>query len=212
MRRTGRTTRSGTSPGIPAARSWDRLMPVAPRVGSPHRAHRSPVARVRARGPKALGGAEAARAPLVARAAAAHRRPVVPAGRPARPARVRRSVGGGIRVLGRHRVRVARRQRAVVAGASLASVIRVGATAGSGARSPRRAAPAGPTTWAPTPHAVPWVVVQATRGRNHRRAPSRWPEGGRCATPTSGRPTVAAEPGTARVRCNPWVTPSMPRR
>ena len=45
-------TRSGTSPGILAERSWDRPTPETPRADRPRPAHRSPVARVRAPAPE----------------------------------------------------------------------------------------------------------------------------------------------------------------
>jgi hypothetical protein len=53
------------------------------------------------------------------------------------------------------------------------------------------------------------------RGRVDRRwrANNRWWAGARCAIPTSGPPTGAAEPGTGPgYGAGPWVTPSTSRR
>ena len=128
------TTRSGTSPGIPAGRSWGRPTPAARRAGHPRRAHRSPAARMRVPGPRVPGGAEVvpvapvlrvAPVPRVARVARAGRvgrvarRPAVPHGRRARRAMANQSAGDGTRAPGRHRAQVGPRQPvSVVAGVS----------------------------------------------------------------------------------------------
>jgi hypothetical protein len=212
-------THSGTSHAILAVPSWDHPRPVALRGDRPCRADRSRAARARTRNPKRHGGVEVVLAAPAARVAQAamgaavpRRRPAVVVGHRARRERVNRTVAGGTRATGRHRPRAGRRERAVGAGASPASEIRVVAMPGSGAGSPEGPVTAGPTTWGPTRPAASWVVPPAV-GHKRRRAPSRWPEGGRCATPTSGRPTVAAEPAiTRRYGADPWVTRSMSRR
>jgi hypothetical protein len=189
-------TRSGTSPGILAAHSWDRPRPAARRVGRPRRAHRSPVARVRAQDPKAPGGAEVVQARVARVAALAPRRLAVPVGRPVRLPRESRSGGGVTREPSRHKAGLGRRRPGAFA-ANRVSPIRAMATPGSAAGKPKGAAPVHPTPWVPSLRGAPWVVLPAA-GHNRRGVPSRSPGGGRCATPTSGRPTVAAEPKTAR--------------
>jgi hypothetical protein len=204
--------RSGTSPGITAGRSWGRPMSAARRPGRQRRAPRSPVARVRAPGPRVPEGAEVVRAvpavptvralpavrPLPAvRLAEGDHRPAVPPGQPDRRARVIRNAGDGTRAPGSHPPPVGRRQPETAAGAS-----------------PAGAVPAGPTTWGPAALAGSWATLRAA-ACSRRRDLSHWPDD-RCGTPTSGRPARAAEPdiapGPRGYGADPWVTPSMSRR
>jgi hypothetical protein len=205
------TTPSGTSPGIPAGRSWGRPTPAGRRARHRRRAHRSPVARMRAPGPRAArGGAELApvargvradrvappgRLALPGRVAEGAHRPAAPHGRRVHRAKGNRNAGDGTRAPGRHRAQVGRRQSAsAVAAASRA-----------------RAAPAGSTTAGPVGPAGSWAMLRAA-AYSRRRVLSPLPDD-RCGTPTSGRRTSAAEPRiVAEIRCSPWVTPSISRR
>jgi hypothetical protein len=196
------TTLSGTSPGIPAGRSWGRPMPVGRRARHPRRAHRAPADRMRAPGPRLPGGAEVARGVPAGRAARADRvaqeahRPAAQHGRQARRARGNRNAGAGTRAPGRPRARVRRRQPvSAVAGPSLA-----------------RAAAAGSTTSGPVAPAGSWAMLRVAAACSRRRVRSRLPDD-RCATPTSGRPARAAESRIPRgYGACPWVTPSTSRR
>jgi hypothetical protein len=185
------TTLSGTSPGIPAGRSWGVPTPAGRQARHPHRAHRSPVDRMRAPDPRPPGGAEVApgaRVARVARAAQEAPRPPAPHGRQeARRARGNRNAGAGTRAPGRHKARVRRRQP-------------VSAVVG-----PRRAraAAAGSTTSGPVAPAGWWAMRRVAAACSRRRVRSRLPDD-RCATPTSGRPARAAESRIpAGVRCWP---------
>jgi hypothetical protein len=210
------TTPSGTSRGIPAGRSWGRPTSAGRRARHQRRAHRSPVARMRASGPRARGGAELApvargvradrvalpgrvalrdRVALPGRVAEGAHRPAARHGRRVRRAKGNRNAGDGTRAPGRHRAQVGRRLPAsAVAAASLA-----------------RAAPARSTTWGPVAPAGSWAMLRAAA--YSRRGVLSPLLDDRCGTPTSGRPTGAAEPTiVAEIRCSPWVTPSMSRR
>jgi hypothetical protein len=203
------TTPSGTSPGIPAGRSWGRPTPAGCPPRRPGRAHRSPVARIRAPGAGAPGDAlvpglpadrvaQPGRVAQSSRVEDGARRPAVPRGR-ARPGRETRNPGDETPAPGRHRAQVGPRRPAnAVAVASPAS--------------PAQAAPPGSTTSGPLAPTGSSAKPRGAAARSHRRVLSRLPDD-RCGTPTSGRPTGAAESRIAAgVRCSPWVTPSMSRR
>jgi hypothetical protein len=211
------TSRTGTSPGIPAGRSWGRPTPAGRRARHPRPARHPPVARIPAPGPRPPGGAEVVlgargdRVDRVARgdrvdrvvrlarpgsAAGGPHRPAALHGRRARRARGNRNAGDRTRAPGRRRAQVGRRRRV---------------SAGAGA-SPARATPGGSTTSAPATPAGSWAMLRVAAARSRRRVLSLLPDD-RCGTPTSGRPTAAAEPEIAAgVRCSPWVTPSTSRR
>jgi hypothetical protein len=195
-------TRSGTSPGIRAGRSWDHPGLVLSRADLSRRAHRCRALR-RAQGPKVFGGAGVVRG---ARQLRSDR--VVPLELAVLTPRQLLTTAGAAAVppVRAAKAAAAPRLSAVLVARCRIRPARVCRTAGGGGRVPGRHRPEeGPRRkWRRTPPVATWVALQAVHERNRRRAPSRWGEGGRCATPTYGRPTVPDELGIAAgVRCRP---------